>query len=332
MLAKQEEKLARVRTCTLGYAQRSCLVNWVNTVELLVRHRVHHVNEFANAISGLFLLAFGDHVCVEARNHADNIAERAHVEHAAELVTHVTQSELAGLYLVDDVLLLARGHCIVDCSNQSSHITQAKQPFDEAIGVKGLEVFKMLACAEEDNRALRCSDRAQRASTFRVTVELSYDDGADSDSLLESLGLGKAGLSNATVHDEHASVWLDALLHLDHLIEESRLLSMSSRSVHNNNLIVVLTEVSYASLCDLYWVSLLLISVEWALDLSSVHLQLCESTGTESICAHDTHFPPLLHVVIRKLGASGRLTGTLQTDKHDNVRLATLELLRLVAA
>ena len=107
---------------------------------------------------------------------------------------------------------------------------------------------------------------------------------------------------------------------------------MSSRSVHNDNLIIVLTEVGHACLCDLDWVSLLLISVEWALDLGSVHLQLSESAGTESVRADDTHFPSLLHVVIRKLGASGRLTGTLQADKHDNVRLAALELVRLVAA
>ena len=61
-----------------------------------------------------------------------------------------------------------------------------------------------------------------------MAVKLGDDDAADAYGLFESLCLSEACLTNATVHDEDASVWLDALLHLNHFVKERLFLTMAT--------------------------------------------------------------------------------------------------------
>ena len=187
----------------------------------------------------------------------------------------------------------------------------------------------MLACTKENDWALCRSDRTQRTTTLSVSVKLGYDHGTDADGFLEGLGLGEASLSNAAVHDEDSRVRHDLLLHLDHLIEERLFLPVTARCVHDDDLVVVLSEVRHTSLRNLDWIRLLLVTVEGALDLGSVHLELREGTGTERVSAHNTNLPTFLHVVIGKLGASCCFTSALETDKHDNIWFSAFELVCL---
>ena len=187
----------------------------------------------------------------------------------------------------------------------------------------------MLTRTQEDDRALCRSDRTQRSTALRMSVKLGYDHGTDTDGFLEGLGLGEASLSNAAVHDEDSRVRHDLLLHLDHLIEERLFLPVTAGCVHDDDLVVVLSEVGHAGLGNLDWIGLLLVAVEGALDLGGVHLELSEGTGAERVSTHNTDLPSLLHVVVGKLGASCRFTGTLETDKHDNIWFSTFELVCL---
>ena len=93
-----------------------------------------------------------------------------------------------------------------------------------------------------------------------------------------------------------------------------------------------MAEIRDTSLSDFHWVSLLLITIEWTLDLGSVHLELSEGAGTEGIRADNADFPAFLHIVVRELGASGSLASTLQTNEHDDVRATSLELICLIRA
>ena len=105
---------------------------------------------------------------------------------------------------------------------------------------------------------------------------------------------------------------------------------MSTRGVDNDYLVVSLSEEVNALLGNLYWVSLVSMTVERALDLGRVHFQLFKSTSSKRISAHQPDTPTALHKLVGKLGARGRLTTALKTDKHDHVRLAPDELIRLV--
>ena len=93
-----------------------------------------------------------------------------------------------------------------------------------------------------------------------------------------------------------------------------------------------MSEVCDTIFSDFHRVCLLLVTVEWALDLSRVHLNLRKGTSTERVSADNTNLPALLHVVIGELGACRSLARALEADEHDNIRLATLELVGLVIA
>ena len=63
-------------------------------------------------------------------------------------------------------------------------------------------------------------------------------------------------------------------------------------------------------------------AVEGDARLGGVLLQLVVGSGSEGVGAHQARSPALLHVVVGHLCAGGRLSGTLQTDEHDDVGFA----------
>jgi len=99
-----------------------------------------------------------------------------------------------------------------------------------------------------------------------------------------------------------------------------------SRGVNNDYLVLLLPEELDTFLRNLDWVGLPLMSEERTFNFCCVHLELLESTSSEGICADQTYFPVLLHIVEGKLGAGGGFSGTLKSDKHDNVGLSADEL------
>ena len=228
------------------------------------------------------------------------------------------------------MLLLTCRHGLIDSPHEPCHITQTEQSSDKTVWIKGFEVLKMLTRAQEHDGTLSGSDCTEGATTLGVAIELRDDHRAHTDGLLEGLGLGEASLADRAIHDEDASVRIDSLLYLNHLLKEGTLLSMTTGGVHDDDLVLVLAEVRDTSFGDFDRVSLVLVTVERTLDLCSVHLQLRERSSTECISAHNTNLPAFLHVVICELGASRRLTGTLQTNEHDHIRFASFELVCLI--
>jgi len=105
---------------------------------------------------------------------------------------------------------------------------------------------------------------------------------------------------------------------------------MATRSIHDDNLVFILAEISDTSLRNLHGICLILVTVKWALDLGSVHLKLGEGTSAECISADDANLPAFLHVVVGEFRASSSLTGALETDKHHYVRFTALILIRFI--
>ena len=107
---------------------------------------------------------------------------------------------------------------------------------------------------------------------------------------------------------------------------------MSARGVDNDDFVLLLPEELYSLLCNLDGVSFVLVAEEGALDLCCVLFELVEGARSESVGADQADPPALAHVVVGKLGASGSLTCSLQSDKHDHIRLSLLELVRFIFA
>lgn len=187
----------------------------------------------------------------------------------------------------------------------------------------------MLTSTYEDNWTFSCGYSTQSSTALSMTIQFSYNNRANFDRLIKSLSLIKASLSNRTVHHEESCIWGNGCLHLLHFFEESDLLFVSSWGIHYDYFKFLLFEECDTFLSYLDWICLHFVPKEWTLYLSSIHLQLFESTSSESICTYQSNSPSLLHIVIGKFSAGSCLTRSLQTHKHDYILFTLLELIRL---
>ena len=86
----------------------------------------------------------------------------------------------------------------------------------------------MFSRAQEYNWTFCGGDSTQRATTFGVAVQFGNNDRTDLDSLLKGLCLRVTSLANGAIHHENTRVWPNGSLHLNHLVEEGRLLSVTT--------------------------------------------------------------------------------------------------------
>lgn len=190
----------------------------------------------------------------------------------------------------------------------------------------------MFSSSDKDNWTLSCSDRAECPTTISMAIKLRDNNGTNLDCFIEGKCLIVASLTNAPVHNEERSVWLDCQLHLLHFLKQSCLLFMSSRGIYNDDFKLLLSEEVHSFLGNFNRVCFFLVSKEGAFDLGCIHLQLFEGTSSESVSAHQTNSPSFSHVVVGELGTGGCLTRPLKTNEHDNIGLSLLEFVWLVLA
>mmetsp|Transcript_23120 Transcript_23120/g.56197 ORF Transcript_23120/g.56197 Transcript_23120/m.56197 type:complete len:275 (-) Transcript_23120:60-884(-) len=187
----------------------------------------------------------------------------------------------------------------------------------------------MLSGPNENDRRARGGHRRQRAASFGVTIELRYDDTANINGRCERLGLIKTRLSNVGIHHENDVAGIDCFRDLLHLIEQSSFLLVSARRVHNDDVVLFCSKHLYPLFGNLHRVSLTVASVKRDLGLGCVLPQLIVGSGSERISTDEGTLPALALIKMRKLGASGGLTGTLQAHEHHHVALPLLHLVWL---
>ena len=129
-------------------------------------------------------------------------------------------------------------------------------------------------------------------------------------------------------HENHI-IRLDRDADLLHLLEEGRLLAMAARRVHNNHLVFLLAELRDAFRRDRDGIRLGIRPVEGTPELRGILFELVVGTGPKSVGADHAALKAFPLIVIRKLRNCGRLAGALESDEHDHVRLALLDLVGL---
>lgn len=152
-----------------------------------------------------------------------------------------------------------------------------------------------------------------------MTVQLGDNDTTNLDCLVKGLSLLETSLTDRGIHNEDACVRVDGCGDLLHFLEKCNLLFVTTRGIHNDDLILLILKELDTFLGDFNRIGFFLVTEEWALDLSSIHFELLKGASTEGVRAHQANSVTLLHVVIGELGASGGLTGTLKTDEHNHV-------------
>ena len=106
---------------------------------------------------------------------------------------------------------------------------------------------------------------------------------------------------------------------------------MATGCIDDDDLKVFLLELFHTLVGQLDRVRFRVATIVRDVGLGGVLLELIKGTGTERVSADHRSLPALALVLDGKLGHRRGLTATLETDKHDDIGLALLGLVRLNA-
>lgn len=101
-------------------------------VELTVGHRVHDGHHALEATHRLGLRGALRQLSSKARNHVENLVERAHLHDVRQLFVHVSQRKLAVLQLLDELLIVLQLE-LVHLVYEALNVTHAEKLADEGL-------------------------------------------------------------------------------------------------------------------------------------------------------------------------------------------------------
>src|SRR5579864_7161551 len=188
-------------------------------VALLAGHRIDdrlNTHQFTLCFLGIRLP--GDFL--QARDHAEQFAERAHLTDRLELFAEILDRKFILLELTLEFLCLGLIVILLGLFDQAQHITHSENARRQAIGMKNLQRVQFLAeSGEQDRRACNRSHREGRAAA-RVAVEFGQNHAGDLEPVMESLGNVHSVLARHRVGDEHRMMRLGGRLQPHKLVHQ----------------------------------------------------------------------------------------------------------------
>ena len=146
-----------------------------------------------------------------AGQHAQQVADRAHLADRQHLLEEVLQRQLAGADLGGGGLGLLGVEDLLGLFDQAEHVAHAQDAAGHPVGVEDVEVLQLLAGGrEQDWHAGDLADR-QRGTTAGVAVELGQHHAGEADALAERLRGGDGVLADHRVQDEQHLVGVDGV-------------------------------------------------------------------------------------------------------------------------
>mmetsp|Transcript_74412 Transcript_74412/g.116407 ORF Transcript_74412/g.116407 Transcript_74412/m.116407 type:complete len:392 (+) Transcript_74412:381-1556(+) len=299
-------------------------------VQLLIVHRIHDCQKAADPLHALLLVAFGHVRRAHSRNHRHHLSQRPELPHVLQLLVHVSECELPLCQARLQLWLLVQWHNLIDSVDKAGNITQPAEARHERLRIELLEVLEMLACAYENDRRMRCCNCRQSTTTFRVAVQLCNYHTPNFHGVCKSFCLIEARLSDVRIHHENNIIRLHNLFHLLHFLEQRCLLLMPTTRVNNNDVVLFRSKHLHSFGRNADRIAFRVATIKGDTAFSCILLELVKCSSAECVCTNKSDFPSLALIICSILSACSRLSRTLQTDKHDDVRLPFLQFQRFL--
>ena len=133
---------------------------------------------------------------VEARKHADKLAEGAHLPHLAQLIDEVLEVEGAALHLLAELVGVLFAHLLLGFFDERKHVAHAEDPAGEAVRVERFEGVRFFAEADELHRDAGDGANAEGGAAAGVTIHLGEDQAGGADLVVELFGGGDGVLAS----------------------------------------------------------------------------------------------------------------------------------------
>merc|ERR1719433_936468 len=98
----------------------------------------------------------------------------------------------------------------------------------------------MFSCPDKRDRGLSRGYGRKSTPSLPMPIQFSHNNRPHINRILKRLGLRTGGLPNQGIQDENHLVWFDRFIYRLHLSKEGGLLFVPTRSIHNNDLKLVL--------------------------------------------------------------------------------------------
>src|SRR5205807_8817527 len=137
----------------------------------------HRIDDRLDAREVLLRLAGVDGArhLAEPGNHADELTDRAHLLHRAQLIREVLERELVAAQLLLELLGFLLIEDALGALDERKHVAHAEDARSEPLGMERLEGVELLADAEEDDGGARDRANRQRGAAASIAFHLRQD-------------------------------------------------------------------------------------------------------------------------------------------------------------
>ncbi len=212
---------------------------------------------------------------------------------------------------------------------QAHHVPHAQDPRGHPVGVKRLQVFRLLAHADKQDGTSRHRLHGQRGAAARVAVELRQHDAVEVQPLRKRAGDVHGLLASHRV--EHEQLLVDGQHLLDRLeLAHQRVVDVQpARGVDDDDVAAVVLRAPGPQLDDLRRVLLLAVAVHQHADAVADHVQLVDGRRAVDVRRDEQGLAPLLLEPQRQLAAERGLARALQAHDHHHGLALVLRLRRI---
>mmetsp|Transcript_5412 Transcript_5412/g.9539 ORF Transcript_5412/g.9539 Transcript_5412/m.9539 type:complete len:300 (-) Transcript_5412:502-1401(-) len=270
-------------------------------IQFIVSHAVHHHAKLANSRCTFVFFSFWNHFR-HSRNHSHHFSQRSQLRNVLKLIVHIAQSKLPFHHPFVQFWIVVDS-CFLHCRYQPAHISHSEQSLDKRNRIERLQLIHVFASSNECDWTFSRGHCRQSTTTFCVPIQLCNNHRSHFHATSKRLGVFIRCLANGRIHDKDHVCWIQHVKHHFHFIKQRRFLSMPTRRIHHNQLVMIRLEPIHAFLRNLDGISLRITSIEWNLCLGCVLLQLIKCSGAKCICTNHTRLPSTSLMIIRVLRA-----------------------------
>ena len=212
---------------------------------------------------------------------------------------------------------IERGLRLLD---EGEHVAHAEDARRHAVWMERLKRFKLLAHADELDRAARDRLDRQRRTASGVAVELRQNDAVDAQPLVEALGHVHGILTRHGIDDEQDLVRLDVRLDILKLLHELFINVQTTRRIDDHDIVDVRTRIFDRTSGNRHGIRALRHGKDGDAKLLAQHLELLDSRRSIDIGRNEQRFLSLLLERKAELSRRGRLARALKSRHHDDGR------------
>ena len=179
------------------------------------------------------------HLLANARNHAEDLLQRAKFPHRIHRAQKILEIEGAFSHLLFHFLGFVFIIDLFGAFDQRHHVAHAQNALGKAVGMKRFKRVGFFACTKKLDRYTRNFAHRKRRATTGITVHFGHNQAGEWHFGVEGFGHFDRFLADHRIHDQHHFVRLNALGDSLQLGHQAIINLQASGGINNHQIVAV---------------------------------------------------------------------------------------------